>query len=773
MCPGQKNYNMELIAQETKNRHVDPENMTVLIPAPAENMLLDKTAQFINQNGGLKVSDVLETVPISTHDRISRMFSLIEPPNHQEVSSYLTNKHSVSFYPKTEIMANPCFGFCDIIHQAAQYAFDTRAEIDHLSVRQRKANAAVVDMVSNDIYSSRTYSKVLRYIYAANSAKAKIKANILPENRMVIDHLRASRTLLRRLSPWSPFVQVLLLEATSLLAAECYSTRDDLFQRISKEAYYLYTRVEKTPLLLRNDAIARSFHNTANILESKSMIQECLLRRHAALKCFKIFYYPKTDHINIAAMLSNLGLNYDQCGDKIKGIEMKELGHQMLARCHNELSERVATSLNNLGVSYQEIGYTEKGIKMQEEALNMRRLIYNNKPHEKIAQSLNNVGSALITTSKRNRGIAMLYEAIEMNHVLCQRPPYKSRALAMNHANLGSCLMHVNGKLKESKNHLFVALDMFKTHNEGHTDHENIAIAENNIGIVIEKLGNQKEGLKHKLRALQMRKKLYGESSSDSLATSLSCVGEGYLLERYHDLGLKLIMLSIDMFRNLGSSNLELLLTVSMALPQIDNFEASKLAIEYLPLFCHFIKHSSSYHRIQLIRAFSNALREYESISNWLKQQEIAANLAEIEEQALIRDVLNADADTESDASYVSVAETQIYDTVPVPNDFSIHNDMIIEFAFLNKYLQKKYVAEEDTSGIEHWKLFKNNDDNCFVVLDDKDICDARRIFDDPISHIKEKAGTINLRAIRGSLEFDFNKSPTHEVNLEILESVI
>lgn len=830
---------------------------------PNNNFIVDKTTKFINKNKSLTVSDVLKDVKDPKHaKRIRGMFALMEPPNFKEISNYLTGAHSVDQFPKTEIMANPYFPFCDMIHRGSLFAFDSHKEQNKELCRKFKSASEALNMTSIDIYMSRTCSRALRYSWASNAAKAKLKEaeekgekpnDLVPHNKMVIDHLRAARTLLRRLPPWAPFPQTILLRVTASLAAECYSVREDILEKIYSDAYRLYKRLLKTPLLLSDDETGRAFHNVANILERKGDIFDALNARLAALKCFQIFYYPETEHTNIAAMYLNAGLMYDQCGDKINGLKFKEIGHEMLLRVTKiepsntePISERIATSLNNLGVAYQEIGYAEKGIRLQGEALEMRRKIYNGEPHEKIAQSLNNLGSALETTPDRSRGIAMLYEAIEMNHVLCKAKgktlPYKSRALAMNHANLGSALMHSSGNLEEAKKHLLISLDMFRTHGEGQVEHENIAISENNIGIVFEKLGNREEGLKHKIISLQLRKKIYGKKSSESLATSLCCVGEGYCSqekysERTHKLGLNLVMCAIQMFKNIGSGNIELLLAVSTALPKIDDvYEAADLAVEFLPLFVSVIREACSYHRVQLTRTFARALSIYGVFDHYFDLQAISASYAEEQEQRMVSGAVNrnrtpafrsgnleastsrnTDIESDTDISLEELSRTMtprgeetcsnVLQTMVQKNPYnvdledcdqdteigdigdysevvtdnrnlaelskaiepstSVFEQMVLELAFLNKYKAKKFVPKSDILTSARARVYKNG---LAVTINDQDIQEAKKIFDDPVGDIMRHAKMEDNNFDLSQPDFDENLSPYDDFNVSLME---
>ena len=198
--------------------------------------------------------------------------------------------------------------------------------------------------------------------------------------------------------------------------------------------------------------------------------------------------------------------------------------------------------------------------------------------------------------------------------------------------------MHVDGCLEESKEHLEKALHMFKTHGEGQIEHENIAIAENNLGMVIEKLGDEATGLEHKIKALEIRRQLYKDNPSEPMAASLCCVGEAMLLlnanQQMHQEGMRLVKESIRMYIDIQSENLELLLAVSTLLPQLDDrLEAEFLALEYLPLFYHVIRSAPSYHRIQLSRTFGHALRDFPIIGAKMELHSAAAALAEKDEQ--------------------------------------------------------------------------------------------------------------------------------------------
>jgi len=549
-----------------------------------------------------------------------RLMKLIHPPSDTDITDWLVDKDE-RWIPKGAKLIDAKCGFSSILQRSLYYMYDKKINKKGQLISELDMFLRLADCISYDVYKSRTYTTTALYLVNAKiESKKTDKVDVV--NKQAITYLQKAMTSLRKLSPFSPTVQRLMCETTLLMAKEFYSN----ILYFDKKGWDIYKRLIKTPSITATRGIISALHNLSKTLATINENKLCLERRLAALKNSEIFYYYLSENAETAALASNVGLLYDVIGDKLTALKYKQYGYDMFVRIERKKSINhsyaLATALNNLGITYQEVGKIAYGIKLQEEALAMKRVLYNNLPHEKIAQDLNNLGSSFISTSYREKGMALIFEAIEMNKYLFKTQnigiSQKSKILGMNYANLGCFFMHIDNEIMIAKNYLEKALKYCKNVTEDTVaTKETMATLLNNLGIVEDAIGNKTKGLFYKLQALYIRTKLYSKSTAESLAVSLSATGESYFLTNIgrsptainnRKKGLEFIKTSIRICRYLGIEGLEMLLCVNTLLSHIDENDAIYTVLEFLTSLNIIYLYLSSYHKVQLLQSFHNII---------------------------------------------------------------------------------------------------------------------------------------------------------------------
>jgi tetratricopeptide (TPR) repeat protein len=516
---------------------------------------------------------------------------------------------------------------------------------------ERHINASI-DVISIDFFTMRHVQRAVRFTQSALHAKKQNEAQ-----DKVILLWKNARMQLKRIWPDMMLGQLHLVEVDCSLAAETALVDVKPVEKLDGEVSSVLTRLggmgfapeeidfENMGIESLVDGIARAFNAIGAAWERLGYIDQALKRKQQSLAVFRHVHRGRV-HVNVAALLSNVGLILEMRGDRAAAIDFKRRGLDMLCKLtEGRDDERVATAMNNLGVSVQDNGDRQTGIDLQRAALEMRqRLFGQDRDHEKIASSLNNLGAALETSNDRARGIELLRRGLAMNERV---HPSGHKNLAMNLANLGSGLMHLGTEsaLREARTLLDRAVTMFTELRAAHeADGEDIAIAQNNLALVKDRLGDAEGALKDKQKALDIRKAMHGDRDVASVATSMSCVGESLMrLNQPAEAarGKQILRDAVAMFERLRNYSLEALLAAS-ALFFLDTKETNIInATRLLPMLTQAIELAPSFHRSQLCMSFAHVLEEaLPTTSNLLRLQHDAAEFAGAAESAKIRSIL-------------------------------------------------------------------------------------------------------------------------------------
>jgi hypothetical protein len=184
-------------------------------------------------------------------------------------------------------------------------------------------------------------------------------------------------------------------------------------------------------------SIAQSLTNVGYAyvqLGGRENIEKGIKLQKEALKMRQELYKDKP-HPAIAHSFNGVGYTYVQLGDREnmeKGIKLQEEALKVRQNLYeNKLHPAIARSLHDLGYAYAQLGgreNIEKGIKLQEQALEMRKELYRielsqDKPHHAIAQSLANIGYTYAQLGGREnveKGLKLQEQALEMRKELYQ-----------------------------------------------------------------------------------------------------------------------------------------------------------------------------------------------------------------------------------------------------------------------------------------------------------------------------------------------------------------
>lgn len=542
----------------------------------------------------------------------------------------------------------------------------------------QKPFCAAIDLISIDFFNMRHVQRAVRFTQAALHTKKQNE----PLDKVILLWKNA-RMQLKRISPDILLGQLHLVEVDCSIAAETALKDAKEIEKLDDEVSSVMRRLldagfapdevdfDKLGIETLVDGIARAFNAIGAAWERLGYIIQALKRKRQSLAVFSHVHRGNV-HVNVAALLSNVGLLLEMRGERAEAIDFKRRGLEMLRKLTvGRDDERVATAMNNLGVSVQDNGDRQTGIDLQRLALEMRqRLFGQDRDHEKIASSLNNLGAALETSNDRARGIELLRRGLAMNERL---HPSGHKNLAMNLANLGSGLMHLGTEsaLREARALLDRAVTMFTQLRAAHeADGEDIAIAQNNLALVKDRLGDAQGALRDKQKALDIRKAMHEDRDVASVATSMSCVGESLMRLQGQPAesarGQQVLRDAVAMFERLRNYSLEALLAAS-ALFALDATEVTVTnATRLLPMLTQAIELAPSFHRSQLCMSFAGVLEEtLPTTANLLRLQRDAAEFAGAAETAKIRSLLARPGD----AAAAAVGEAPVDDTPAVPDE--------------------------------------------------------------------------------------------------------
>jgi tetratricopeptide (TPR) repeat protein len=445
-----------------------------------------------------------------------------------------------------------------ILHEALNYA------------TKDKVIEAFVDLASIDIYNVRHLQRAQSCIKRANLDKISAK----PKDT-ILKNLKKARLELLKISPELVLCQVSLAEVYFTLAAEI--SLDDLrdFKKFYDEARKAWRKltafgeIEK----IYTDLMARALNNIGETCERLGDISSALLCKQNSLSIFQYLYKNEPNgHVNVAAVLFNVGSLLGRQGDLRSAIDFQRRGLNMLRSLSNgQDHERLATALSNLGVYVLDSGGIHEGIALLTASLEMRERLFgkNDSDHYTIGSSLNILGIYLVNFGDRVRGVQLLRRGLAMNERL---HPSGHKNLADNLVNLASGLTHQNNSpaLRQAQPLLERAVVMYghlKTQHD--VDDDNIAITLYKLADVKERLGDTDGAMTDFKRALEIREAFYQGSDVAPIASSMFRVGNLLVKQdgAHRNEGLIMMRDALIMFEKIRHYGLDFILAFSEFLP--------------------------------------------------------------------------------------------------------------------------------------------------------------------------------------------------------------
>ena len=205
-----------------------------------------------------------------------------------------------------------------------------------------------------------------------------------------------------------------------------------------------------------------------------------------------------------------------------------------------ETAEEEVAHLNNLGNSLSDLGEREGALKATEEAVQIRRQLYSQRPDAfgpDLAMSLNNLGNRLSDLGEREGALKATEEAVKIyRHLYSQRPDAFGPDLAMSLNNLGAMLSSLGereGALKATEEAVQIRRQLYSQKPDAFGP--DLAMSLNNLGAMLSSLGEREGALKATEEAVQIYRRLYSQrpdAFGPDLASSLNNLGN-----RLSDLG--------------------------------------------------------------------------------------------------------------------------------------------------------------------------------------------------------------------------------------------
>jgi tetratricopeptide (TPR) repeat protein len=196
--------------------------------------------------------------------------------------------------------------------------------------------------------------------------------------------------------------------------------------------------------------------------------------------------------------------------------ESRDAAEQALAmrrRLYEEADDpEVATSLSHLGVVVHVMGEFREARALYEQALAMYRRLYGeNEAHPDVAANLNNLGRVLRNLGDLPGARDYFEQALAMYRRLHgANTPHPGTAKSLNCLGV---VLHGLGDVPAARTHLQEALVMRRHLYGEENDHPDLAESLTDLGVALQGLGDVSGARTHHQRALAMRRSLYGEDS--------------------------------------------------------------------------------------------------------------------------------------------------------------------------------------------------------------------------------------------------------------------
>ncbi len=221
----------------------------------------------------------------------------------------------------------------------------------------------------------------------------------------------------------------------------------------------------------------------------------------------------------------NLGLCLDKLGEYSEAMKFHQESLELLRLRKDTPNRLITTVLNNIGLTYQGMEKWSDAKKYYKESLKKMKEIYGDRDHPFIANTLNNLGSIYGSLKQPAKQIECFDRALAI-----YEKAYGGRA----HPNIINCLInkaeHYGSKkeFQKTKEYYEQALSMAKEiyGRDLVVPVPQVAKIWNGLGNVYSVLEDHSSALEHLQKALDMRKKIFGESLESSVANSLENIGD-------------------------------------------------------------------------------------------------------------------------------------------------------------------------------------------------------------------------------------------------------
>lgn len=219
----------------------------------------------------------------------------------------------------------------------------------------------------------------------------------------------------------------------------------------------------------------------------------------------------------------------EEKGEYSKALDYAKKAEEIFRnQSKGQTSKDLADSLKNLGWVLLELGDSQRAMKYLEEALAMRREIYQDTPnHREIAGSLNSLGAAL-QVSGDLQGAKEYYEkALEMLLTIYQATDtLYHRDIAVSLCNLGMICGEL-GNWLEAEEYFESALEIQKVFHKATPNHPDIAGSLSNLGLVLQNLVDLRGARRNLIDAVAMYRVVYKATPHHRvIANSLIHLGE-------------------------------------------------------------------------------------------------------------------------------------------------------------------------------------------------------------------------------------------------------
>ena len=231
--------------------------------------------------------------------------------------------------------------------------------------------------------------------------------------------------------------------------------------------------------------LALSYNNIGYSYDELGEHEKALEYYLKALQIYETIYADYPNHPDLALSYNNIGSVYGELGEYEKALEYYLKALQIYETIYAEYPNHpaLARSYNNIGYSYDELGEYEKALEYHLKALQIRETIYAEYPnHPDLAMSYNNIGFAYGGLGEHEKALEYCLKSLQIYETVYAGYP--------NHPDLANGYFNVAytyEKLEDYERALFY----YEKAKQAFTDEEDVALAEEKIALMKEKLGIQ------------------------------------------------------------------------------------------------------------------------------------------------------------------------------------------------------------------------------------------------------------------------------------------